>query len=215
MEILKGILRVITTLALTMVTVVSSVSVTVPEEPVVKNTIYSSVSSLPAAIDVTDTITADKDSDYSLYVPDITVILPPPPPPPPPVVKHTAPSKPSDGSYWLNSYVKRNANGSYSVSVPLSGGQTEINRCGGPVRAAYASGVTVAEHNYCGGDWIFKLKQGDTVIFSGNVTGTYVVTGFKTVQKPASSSALDFAALYLQTCYFNPTDMLLVGLTQV
>lgn len=211
MEILKGIGRVITTLALTTMVVVSSVSVSMVEESIVKNTIYSSVSSLPAAIDRVNTITAADNRDYILYVPDITVILPPPPP----VVKHTAPSKPSDGSYWLNSYVKRNANGSYSVSVPLSGGQTEINRCGGPVRAAYASGVTVAEHNYCGGDWIFKLKQGDTVIFSGNVTGTYVVTGFKTVQKPASSSALDFAALYLQTCYFNPTDMLLVGLTQV
>lgn len=98
------------------------------------------------------------------------------------------------------------------IDVRLIGHQAEIDTCTGPVLSRYDTGDVIGEHNHCGGAWVLSLEVGDSVTITGYRAGTYTVTGAKSVPKGASISVLNFASLYVQTCYFHDDNMRLVGL---
>lgn len=100
-----------------------------------------------------------------------------------------------------------------TVNVAMTGFQEAIDRCAGPVLSRYETGDVIGEHNHCGGAPVLSLKVGDTVDVKGVINGSYVVSSTKVVPKVVSIDVLDFAPLYLQTCYFNSPTMRLVGLT--
>ena len=132
-------------------------------------------------------ITASSGAKYVISKPGVEVILPPPPP---------------SFKVWYE-------------SVNLTGGQGTINRCAGSVWQDYGSyGRVVAEHNHCGGAWILDVQTGQTVVISGYGSGTYRVTGSKSVPKGASAAVLN-GGIWLQTCYFNSNSMRLVHLEKI
>lgn len=103
-----------------------------------------------------------------------------------------------------------------TIHVGISGGQSTIDSCRGPVLYTPAGMNYVAEHENCGGwDRIGTLQQGMTVTMSGLVSGTYTVGGIINVAKGADSSALAplmGASVMLQTCIPGTNMMVVVGL---
>lgn len=99
-----------------------------------------------------------------------------------------------------------------SVHVWTSGHQYEIDLCQGPVISYYPSATVIGEHNHCGGAYVLDLKDGDIVYVTGYAEGRYVVQGSIDVPQGTKASVLDFAPLYLQTCYFDSIIMRVVGL---
>lgn len=154
-------------------------------------------------------VSAPVASEFTFHMPGIKVILPPPPPPPPPpAVRERSAVKSAPAS-------QRTATSSgYRFHVPLTGHQAAIDRCDGFVWEDFGPrGNTVSAHNYCGGAVVLKLDVGDTVRLTGYGKGTYKVTRIKSVPKGSSSSVLD-GKLWMQTCYFNKSDIRLVQLTK-
>jgi hypothetical protein len=152
-------------------------------------------------------VSAPAVSEFAFHMPGIKVTLPPPPPPPPPPTERSAvKSAPASQRAATSS--------GYKFHVPLTGHQGAIDRCDGFVWEDFGSrGNTVSAHNYCGGAVILKLDVGDTVRLTGYGEGTYTVTRIKSVPKGSSSSVLD-GKLWMQTCYFNKSDIRLVQLTK-
>lgn len=111
--------------------------------------------------------------------------------------------------------------GEYSVYVrttaTASSAQATIN-AGGQVAVDYGdgSGIFVSAHNNVDSTALV-LKVGDVVTFSGAISGNYVVTGSKNVNKYGSTTA-DVAslnaAMKMQTCYFGTDLMRVVGMAR-
>lgn len=99
-----------------------------------------------------------------------------------------------------------------TIHVGLEGFQEALDRCAGPVLSRYKTGPVVGEHNHCGGAYVLSMSIGDEVLLTGAVNGRYRVSGTKVIPKVSSINVLDFAPLYLQTCYFDGVTMRLVGL---
>ena len=98
--------------------------------------------------------------------------------------------------------------------------QAELDRCDGPVVARFAGvgPALLAEHDYCGGRWILRLRPGQVIRLAGSdVTGTYRVTGrIKVVPKGTSSSALrGMGDVVAQTCRRDGRTLRLVGLSEI
>jgi hypothetical protein len=111
-----------------------------------------------------------------------------------------------------------------SVGVAHTAGasslQSELDRCDGPVVARFAGigPALLAEHDYCGGRWILRLRPGQVIRLSGSdVAGTYRVTErIKVVPKRTSSAALrGMGDLVAQTCRRDGRTLRLVGLSEI
>lgn len=103
----------------------------------------------------------------------------------------------------------------YSRHVWATGHQDEIDQCRGAVLSDYGTdGISIGEHNHCGGAYVLKLKSGDIVQLSGVLSGDFLVTGSKSIKKGARSTELE-GGLWLQTCYYGSEDMRLVRLQRL
>lgn len=96
-----------------------------------------------------------------------------------------------------------------TIYVGLSGFQPELDLCQGPVfmtrkPTRFGNAPYIAEHDFCGGWERFgNLNQGDVISFSGNLNGTYRITGKDTVTKPSVSKMVKLTTgqeIYIQTC---------------
>jgi hypothetical protein len=104
------------------------------------------------------------------------------------------------------------------IYVGLSGGQSTIDLCQGPV-LFQGSGLPypyIAEHENCGGWWrIGSLQVGNQVNLSGLVAGTYTVGQVLSVNKFDTTDVLVFSSqprAILQTCIPGTNQMLVFGL---
>ena len=107
-------------------------------------------------------------------------------------------------------------NAVYNVYVGTYGHQAEIDACVGPVLSDYGSyGISIGQHNDCGGDYVLGINPGDTIILTGVINGTYVATGSMDVLQNGTDASVLGGGLYLQTCYWDNVTMRLVHLEQV
>jgi hypothetical protein len=89
---------------------------------------------------------------------------------------------------------------------------------GGQVAIRYlGAGVTIVAAHNTSDSTALALRKGDTVVFSGAMSGTYSVTGSLDVVSGAKiESVLPLhASVMMQTCYFGSNRMRIVGLARI
>lgn len=63
------------------------------------------------------------------------------------------------------------------VNVPLRADpaqlQAALDECRGAVATRHAGGQLVSQHDYCSNRWVLRLRVGQIVHFTGQVTGTF------------------------------------------
>lgn len=104
----------------------------------------------------------------------------------------------------------------YEVYVGTYGHQAEIDACMGPVLSDYGTyGISIGQHNDCGGAYVLDIQPGDTIILSGVINGTYVAGWSQDVLQNGTDASVLGGGLWLQTCYWDNATMRLVSLEQV
>lgn len=97
--------------------------------------------------------------------------------------------------------------------------QQALDRCEGPVAVRFAGmrERLLAEHDFCGGDWVIALDEGQVVrLIGGGVSGTYAVGRARVVPKGTSAGAIrGLGDVVAQTCRPDGKTLRLVGLSRL
>lgn len=106
-----------------------------------------------------------------------------------------------------------------SITVPVRGFQTELDRCQWVRMDLGAVAPIVGAHNYCDGGVVLDLRTDDLVTITGTgLDGDYQVIGGRDAQAgddAAAATAGLTADLLLQTCYWDDSGLRLVTLRRV
>lgn len=98
--------------------------------------------------------------------------------------------------------------------------QDHLDRCDGPVLVRFAGlrERLLAEHDYCGGRWILRLRADQVLRLAGDsVGGIYQVNGRTDVVPKGTSAGVirGLGDVVAQTCRPDGRTLRLVGLTRV
>lgn len=107
----------------------------------------------------------------------------------------------------------------YTIAIDAEGFQDEIDRCLWVRMDIGAAAPIVGAHNHCGGSIVLDMNPGDVITLTGfGLDGRYLVMESRDARpgdNAAEATAGMISAVILQTCYWNNTDVRLLGMLRI